>query len=93
MQEEGESLFQIAKRLKVRPKRLLSWEYDGHYEAAFRKKGERLVRFYPAGLADMLNRAVTLVDKGYGPRMAFYMAKRGETPPNTSTEAASRSEP
>lgn len=81
MDNEGWSLLELAKDLKIRPKRLLSWEYDGHFCPVFRRKGRRLVRLYPPSLTETIRQAVVLIERGYGVRMGFYMAKRGETPP------------
>ena len=76
--EEGLTLLQVSKRLGFQPKRILSYEYNGHYEPPFRRKGKRMVRFYPPSLVGLLEKAVVLIQRGYGPKLAFYMAKRDE---------------
>lgn len=79
-QEEGLTLLQVAKLLKLQPKRILSFEYNGLFSPPFRRKGRRLVRFFPPTLVEMLGRAAVLLERGYGPKLAFYMATRGEMP-------------
>lgn len=78
--EEGLTLLQVSRRLGFQPKRILSYEYNGFYEPPFRRKGKRMVRFYPPTLVDLLARAVALIQRGYGPKLAFFMAQRGELP-------------
>ncbi len=69
--EEGYTLLQVAKLVKVPPKRILAWEEAGYLAPLLKKKGSRSVRWYMPTHVELLKKVKALLDQGYQLCAAF----------------------
>lgn len=63
--EQGITITQAARELRIRPQRLLAWEDMKIIEPLLHRRGRRVTRIYTPATVARIRKLILLLDEGY----------------------------